>query len=242
MPRPWCAGTRRRRPGRRVDLDARRCRRRAGRRWGSGRWRPAARRPCSVVPSSSSSAIRRRRWCEPIDVVVAADVPLLGREVGEAVADRRRRSARSSRAAADDDRDAHAQRGEDVRELCGDESAADDHQVLGQFGDPHDGVAGVVVHAALGDRRRHAVREPGGDDHLVGGELVAAVGAQRVAAVGPGRPNRVWLRYTVDVGQAAPVVLAARRDRVDAAEHPRHDVAASGPRRCARRRRTARRA
>ena len=32
----------------------------------------------------------------------------------------------------------HAERGEHVRELRGDEATADDHQMLGQFRDPHD--------------------------------------------------------------------------------------------------------
>ena len=64
----------------------------------------------------------------------------------------------------------------------------------------------------------------GGDHHLIGGELVARLGAQRVAAVGLGGAEPGVAGVHRHVGQAPLVRLAARRDRVDAAEHPRHDV------------------
>ena len=86
-------------------------------------------------------------------------------------------------------------------ELARHESAADDDQMLGHVGDAHDGVAGVIRHAAFGDRVGDHGARAGRDHHLVGGELVAVIGAQLVAAVGKRRPKRVWLANTWTFGE-----------------------------------------
>ncbi len=119
---------------------------------------------------------------------------------------------------ADDDGDAHPpQGGEDVRELRRHEPAADDDQMLGKLGYPHDVVAGVVLHTALGDGGWDVNPGARGDDHLVGGELLAVVGAQRVPAVGLSRPKPGVAGVHPHVGQAALVLFAAGRDRIYAA-------------------------
>ena len=156
----------------------------------------------SVLPSSSSSTIRspslvRRRstfsWVRRSHFCAAMSVNRWQIVSSQCV---------SSAVAADHDRDADAERREDVGELRGDEAAADDHQMLGQLGDPHDGVAGVVGDAAVDDRRRDADARARGDHHLVGGELVAGVGAQACTGRRAGcGPNRVWLAYTVTLGR-----------------------------------------
>ena len=47
-----------------------------------------------------------------------------------------------------------------MREFGGDETTADDHQMLGQFGDSHDRVAGVIVDPGRLDGRRVTGRAP----------------------------------------------------------------------------------
>ena len=69
-------------------------------------------------------------------------------------------------------------------ELRGDEPAADDDEMLGQLADPHDGVAGVVVDTAVPDGIGQRNTRARGDDHLICGELVSRLGAQRVPTVG----------------------------------------------------------
>ena len=159
----------------------------------------------------------------PDDVAAATDLPLLARDVGETLADRVVTMGEHC-CATQHDRHAGSQRGEHVCELRGDETAADDHQMLGQFRDPHDGVAGVMGDAAVEDRRRHGRAGPGGEYHLRGGELVAVVGAQpvAVAVVGPGEAG-VAVEH-LDVRRRAPVLFATGGQRVDPAEHPGHDV------------------
>jgi hypothetical protein len=132
-------------------------------------------------------------------------------------------------AAADHQGDPDTERGEDVREFGCDETTSDDDQVLGQLWYPHDGVAGVVVHPALEDGRRDHRPRSRGDDHLLGGELVAALGAQQIAVIGLDRPETGVLVVDVDVGGGPPVVFATDRDRVDAPEHARDDVVPTHP-------------
>ena len=117
--------------------------RRAGRRWASGPVATSSMSPRTVEPSwhRQLDAVAVRRASR--DFVVVADRPLLGRDVGEAHRDVVVVTAQQ-RAAPDHQRHAAAQRREDVRELACDEAAADDDQVLGHVGDPHDGVAGVI--------------------------------------------------------------------------------------------------
>ncbi len=134
------------------------------------------------------------------DLAVAQDLPLLGRDIGEPLADRVVLTAQQ-RAAADHHRDAAAERREHVGEFACHEAAPDDHQVLGHIGDPHDGVAGVIAHPGGGDLVGDHGSRPGGDHHLVGGELVTVVGAQRVAAVGQGRPEPGVAGEHLDVGE-----------------------------------------
>ena len=166
---------------------------------------------CTVEPSSSSSVDSGRVGAAAGDVAVAADLPLARGDVGEALADVVV-AVRQQRRAAQDDRHAGAQRGEHVRELRGDETAADDHQVLGHLGDAHDGVAGVDLNPAVGDRRRNHRPRPGRDHHLIGRELVARLGAQHVAPVGPGRAEAGVAVEHRDVG-GGPAVPFARRGR-----------------------------
>jgi len=90
-------------------------------------------------------------------------------------------------------------------------------------------VAGVVRHAAFGDRLRHHGPGTGGDHDLVGGELVAGICAQPIAAVGKRRPQAGVAGEHLHVRGGAPVVLAAQRDRIDATEHPRDDVIPPDP-------------
>ena len=141
--------------------------------------------PRTVEPSSQRRASTPSpSWPRAGHLAVVADLPLLGRDVGEPLADvvvvprssvlpriisvTRLPSAEKMWA------NSH-----------GDEAAADDDQMLRHVGDPHDGVAGVV---AAHRSRLIASGTDGararGDHHLIGGELVAVVGAQRVAAVG----------------------------------------------------------
>ena len=87
-------------------------------------------------------------------VAVAADLPLLARDVGVAHAQRVVAVGQHG-AAADHQRDAAAQRREDMGEFGGDETAADDHQMLGQLGNAHDRVAGVERHPTTGYRLGH---------------------------------------------------------------------------------------
>ncbi len=110
-----------------------------------------------------------------------------------------------------------------MRELGGHETAADDHQMLGEFLDPHDGVAGVVGHAAVVDRRRHRGTRSRRDDHLIRAELVTGLGTQQIAAVlHAGEPGVAVV--DVDIGQPPFVGLAAGCDRVDTAEDPVDDI------------------
>ena len=119
----------------------------------------------------------------PDHVAVVVNLPLLRRDVGEPLA-HRVVGVPQQRAAANDQRDPRAERREGVRELRGDEPAADDDEMLWQFADSHDGVAGVVVDTAVPDRIRHHRTRARGDHHLIRGELVTAIGVQRVAAIG----------------------------------------------------------
>src|SRR6185369_5015792 len=84
------------------------------------------------------------------DLVVITDLPLPGGDVGEAHRDVVIVAAQQ-RAAPDHQRYVAAERREYVCELARDETAADDDQPLRQVGDAHDGVAGVIGHAAFGD-------------------------------------------------------------------------------------------
>ena len=117
-----------------------------------------------------------------------------------------------------------AQRREDMGELARDESATDDDQVLGNIEDPHDRVAGVVPHTGIGDLVGDDGSRAGCDDHLVGGEFVAVIGAQRVAAVGLRRTEAGVGVENRDVRRRATVVLTTYREWIDAAEDPRDDV------------------
>ncbi len=86
-----------------------------------------------------------------------------------------------------------------MRELGCDITAADDYQMLGQFGDAHHRVTGVVLDPALQDGRRNQWARTRRDDHLVGGELVAGVGAQQIASVRLDRSESGVLVVHVDV-------------------------------------------
>ena len=86
-----------------------------------------------------------------------------------------------------------------MREFCCDEATSDDHQMLGQLGDPHDGVAGVIVDAGREDGRRDHRPRARRDHHLIGGEFVAGVGAQQIAPVSLNRPEAGVLAVHVDV-------------------------------------------
>ncbi len=116
-----------------------------------------------------------------------------------------------------------------MREFACHEAAADDHQMLWQFGYSHDVVAGVVVHPAVEDGWRNLGAGTRGDHHLFGGELRSVVGPQQVAAVVLHAREAGVRVVDIDVGLGPPVVLAADRDRVDAAEDPRDDVVPSDP-------------
>ena len=121
------------------------------------------------------------------------------------------------------------ERGEDVREFRCHEATSDDHQMLGQLGDAHDGVAGVIVDAGREDGRRDHRPRARRDHHLIGGEFFTGVGAQQIAPVGLNRPEPGVLAVHVDIGCRAPVVLAAQRDRIDAPEDARDDVVPAHP-------------
>ena len=99
----------------------------------------------------------------------------------------------------------------------------------GSVGDPHDRVTGVVrnrrTSRLVGDDRARTRR----DHHLIGGELVTVVGAQRVAAVRQRRGETGVRTEHRDVRRRTPVVLATHRDRVDAAEDTRDDVGPAHP-------------
>ena len=112
-----------------------------------------------------------------------------------------------------------------MREFGGYEATPDDHQMLGEVGDPHDRVAGVIVDPRLLDRRRN--HRPGArrDHHLIGAELFAGLRAQQVAPICLDRPEPGVAPIDVDVGCRAPVVLATEPDRIDSPEDPRDDVA-----------------
>ena len=68
-----------------------------------------------------------------------------------------------------------------------------------------------------------------GDDDLIGGQFVAVIGAQRIAAVGLGGPEPRVTGEHLDVRGGAPVVLPAQCDRIDATEYPGDDVAPPHP-------------
>ena len=87
-------------------------------------------------------------------LVVVADLPLPGRDVGETHRDVVVVAAQQG-AAPDHQRHVAAECGEDVGELARDEPAADDDQALGHVVDAHDGVAGVIGHPAFGDGVGH---------------------------------------------------------------------------------------
>ncbi len=98
-----------------------------------------------------------------------------------------------------------------------------------QFGDSHDGVAGVVAGTALENRRGDDRPRPGGDHHLVGGELLAGVGMQQVAPVVLNWSEAGVLFVHIDVGRGTAIVLAADRDGIDAPENPGDDVVPAHP-------------
>ena len=63
-----------------------------------------------------------------------------------------------------------------MREFRCNKTTSDDHQVFGQLGDAHNGVAGVVVDARRQDgwwNHRSRTRR---DHHLIGDEFLAPVG------------------------------------------------------------------
>ena len=162
------------------------------------------------------------------DIAVGAQFPFGRRDAGEPFAQRVIEVAQQC-AAADHQGDPDTERGEDVREFGCYETASDDHQVRGQLGYPHDGVAGVVVDAALEDRRRDHRPRAGGDHHLFGGELFAAVGAQQIPTVGLNRTETGVPVVDVNIGGGPSVVFTADRDRVDAPEDARDDVVPTHP-------------
>jgi hypothetical protein len=81
-----------------------------------------------------------------------------------------------------------------------------------------------LVHTGIGYLVGDHGPGAGRDDDLVGGQLVAVVGAQLVPAVGQGRTESGVACEHLDVGGGAAVVLTAHRERIDAAEDPGDDV------------------
>ena len=103
---------------------------------------------CTVEPSSSSSVVPKSRCWPPVTLRW-----LRTSHLREAISVKRSPMSSSQYVSNVEprriDRHPGAQRGEHVRELGGNETAADDHQMLGHFGDAHDGVAGVNLNPAV---------------------------------------------------------------------------------------------
>src|SRR5699024_5423529 len=117
---------------------------------------------------------------------------------------------------ADDDVDLHAQRREDVRELGGDEAAAEDDHLLRQAVDAHNVLVRAVPDARLGDEARDRGARTGRDDDLVGGDLHVLVALARADAAGADEHRVAVVDVDVRGLGAAAVRLAAVGDGVDA--------------------------
>src|SRR5699024_10810431 len=133
------------------------------------------------------------------------------------------------RGPAGDDRDVDAERGEDVGEFGGNETAAEDDHRLREVLDAHHRVGGVERNAGGCDRLGNDRAGAGGDDDLVCFEFLGAGGGggggggdgELARAV---EPSRAQMGAGIRAATAA-VLQAAGRDRVDAAEDAVADVA-----------------
>src|ERR1700758_5077657 len=162
------------------------------------------------------------------DVAVGAQFPFGRGDPGKPFADRV--VAMPQHAPAPDHQgDPHPERGEDMREFRCHKTTSDDDYVLGQLGDPHDGIAGVILDAGREDSRRNHRPRAGRDHHLIGSEFFTGAGVQQIAPVRLNRPEPGVLVVHVDIGRTAPMVFAADRDWIDPSEDARDDVVPAHP-------------
>ena len=138
-------------------------------------------------------------------------VPALAGRLGEPLRDRAVGVLEQHVGAADHG-DPHAERREDVGELACDEPGPEDHQRLGELGDPHDVLVGEVPHPGVADHVGDVRPRAGGHHDDIAGDGLARPGVDGARADEAGVP-------VVDgdvLAAVAPEVLAALGDRVDA--------------------------